>query len=183
MRRRVEKLSPLFVNLQSVPVISTAAEIVSSYQLDILVDLTALTFNGRYEIPARKPAPIIINYLGYPGTAGCRSYDYTIVDIVTLPPESSMSFDEKLIYLHHRVYQANDMPLHIPLLCNQMNCSSDILFTPISTNPNINIRADPTTIFLKPSHINHNNIFLCTFNANKKLEPISFGGKLITFSF
>lgn len=163
MRRRIEKLSPEFVNLQKVPVVSTAAEIVSSYQLDILVDLTALTFNGRYEIPARKPAPIIINYLGYPGTAGCRGYDYTIVDIVSVPPEVSQSFDEKLIYLAQRVYQANDMPLHIPLLCNQNNCSKNTLFSHTPTD------------YQKPSNINKDTIFLCSFNANKKLEPISFG--------
>lgn len=182
MRRRVEKLSPLFINLQQVPVISTAAEIISSYQLDILIDLTVLTFNGRYEIPGRKPAPIIINYLGYPGTAGCRGYDYTIVDIDTLPPESSMSFDEKLIYLNHRVYQANDMPLHIPLLCNQNSCSKDILFTRINKNTTIvneNIIPTITTTIdedLKLKYVKKDAIYLCSFNANKKLEPISFGG-------
>jgi predicted O-linked N-acetylglucosamine transferase (SPINDLY family) len=171
MRARVSKHSHAFVDLQKskVALVSDAAEIISSYELDIFIDLTALTFNGRYEIPARKPVPLIINYLGYPGPAGCVSYDYTIVDSMTLPPEASSSFDEKLIYLNQgRVYQGNDMPLHVPLLCNQRSCPKEILFT----HPN-------GTVSL-PGVIKESTVLLCTFNANKKLEPISFRGQSIT---
>jgi predicted O-linked N-acetylglucosamine transferase (SPINDLY family) len=167
MRERIEKFSPIFVNLEKsvVAIASDAADIISSYQLDILIDLTALTFNGRYEIPAMRPAPLIINYLGYPGPAGCLSYDYTIVDSISLPPESSSSFGEKLIYLNDdRVYQGNDMPMHVPLLCNQQRCPSEILFT------------DKNGTVSSPAIINNDTVLLCTFNANKKLEPISFRG-------
>lgn len=167
MRERIEKFSPIFVDLEksTVPVASDAADIISSYQLDILIDLTVLTFNGRFEIPAMRPAPLIINYLGYPGPAGCISYDYTIVDSVSLPPESSPSFDEKLIYLNHgRIYQGNDMPMHVPLLCNQQKCSSEVLFT------------DKNGTISSPEIITEETVLLCTFNANKKLEPISFRG-------
>lgn len=40
----------------------------------------------RHGIPALKPAPIVASYLGYPGTTGGNSTDYTIVDSVRTSP-------------------------------------------------------------------------------------------------
>lgn len=167
MRQRVERFSPMFIDMQKtlVAVASDAADIISSHEIDILVDLTALTFNGRFEIPAMKPAPLIINYLGYPGSGGCVAYDYTIVDSISLPPEYSASFSEKLIYLdQRRVYQGNDLPFHVPLFCNGHKCNSKVLFS------------HPKKSLSIPEIIDDNTVLLCSFNANKKLEPISFQG-------
>jgi hypothetical protein len=65
-----------------------------------------------------------------------------------------------------RVYQGNDMPLHVPLLCNQKHCPKEVLFPP----------THDSTIPTLPDIINEETVLLCTFNANKKLEPISFRG-------
>lgn len=47
----------------------------------ILIDLVAFTTGGRPRLPALRPAPLIISYLGYPGTAGGAYTDYSMVDI------------------------------------------------------------------------------------------------------
>eukprot|EP01037_Dinobryon_pediforme_P034878 gene34878-41008_t len=86
--------------------------------IDILVDITAHTYNGRIDIVALKPAPITINYLGFPGTTGCTGFDYTMVDRFVVPPEMHRkAFTENLIYLPY-IYQANNMPIEVPTYTN-----------------------------------------------------------------
>jgi len=75
--------------------------------VDILVDLTGYTHNARVDILARSPAPIQINYLGYPGTMGASFMDYIIVDPIVAPPGSEEFFTEKLVRLPS-TYQIND---------------------------------------------------------------------------
>jgi len=49
-------------------------------QLDILVDLAGHTARNRIAVIASKPAPILINYLGYLNTTGLPSVDYRLTD-------------------------------------------------------------------------------------------------------
>ena len=44
-----------------------ALALLKSYNLDILVDLTAHTTGGRIGLSGSHPAGIVVNYLGYPG--------------------------------------------------------------------------------------------------------------------
>lgn len=48
--------------------------------IDILVDLSGLTDGHRAAALARKPAPLIINWLGYLGTTGISAIDYRLTD-------------------------------------------------------------------------------------------------------
>ncbi len=75
--------------------------------IDIAVDLMGYTKNARTEIFARRPAPVQINYLGYPGTMGAPFIDYIIADKTLIPPEQRMHFCEKIIYMPNS-YQATD---------------------------------------------------------------------------
>ena len=70
IRRRVEKGSDRFIDLLRVTNDIEASTIVYNENVDVLVDLTAHTYKGRIAVAAAKPAPIVINYLGFPGTAG-----------------------------------------------------------------------------------------------------------------
>jgi predicted O-linked N-acetylglucosamine transferase (SPINDLY family) len=67
-----------FVDLSAVLSNKEAAEIIESNALDILIDLTGHTYNNRIEISTLKPSAVVINYLGFPGSTGCKSFDYSM---------------------------------------------------------------------------------------------------------
>ena len=75
--------------------------------VDILIDLNAHTRGGRPGILARRPAPIQVNYLGYPGTMGADFIDYIIVDRFVVPADQQPFFSERLVHLPD-CYQSND---------------------------------------------------------------------------
>ncbi len=75
--------------------------------IDILVDLKGYTSRARPGIPALRPAPVQVAYLGYPGTMGADFIDYVITDRIVTPPQAARFFSERFVYLPHS-YQVND---------------------------------------------------------------------------
>lgn len=55
-------------------------------QIDILVDLTMHMSSGRPLLFARKPAPLQVCWLAYPGTTGLTTIDYRLTDPHIDPP-------------------------------------------------------------------------------------------------
>ena len=49
-------------------------------EIDIAVDLMGLTGNSRQGILAFRPAPVQVNYLGFPGTMAAPHIDYILAD-------------------------------------------------------------------------------------------------------
>jgi protein O-GlcNAc transferase len=84
-----------------------AAELIRRRGIDILVDLNGHAAGGRPGILARRPAPIQVNYLGYPGTMGADYVDYVIADAHVIPPADRRHYAERVGYLPH-CYQPND---------------------------------------------------------------------------
>ena len=84
-----------------------AAQFIRNDQNDVLIDLIGFKPNGRAKIPAFRPAPIQVNYLGYPGTMGADYIDYIIVDRFVVPPDQQPFFSERLVHLPD-CYQCND---------------------------------------------------------------------------
>jgi len=84
-----------------------AAQLIHTDEIDILVDLTGLTRYTRTGVLAYRPAPIQVNYLGYPGTTGAKFIDYIVVDPFVAPPHQQAFYSERLVHLPH-CYQCND---------------------------------------------------------------------------
>jgi len=75
--------------------------------IDILVDLKGHTERAPTGVMARRPAPIAVSYLGYPGTMGASFVDYLIGDAVVTPLAHAADYSEALVQLPH-TYQVND---------------------------------------------------------------------------
>ncbi len=84
-----------------------AAQLIHDLEIDILVNLNGYFGSPRQRIFAKKPAPIQVNYLGFPGTIAPHYMDYLIADKNVIPPSSQQYYFEKIAYLPNS-YQAND---------------------------------------------------------------------------
>jgi predicted O-linked N-acetylglucosamine transferase (SPINDLY family) len=106
MRQRLVNAFDQFVEIRGVAH-AEAAQRIYDDKIDILVDLKGYTRDARTEILAFRPAPIQVNYLGYPGTTGADFIDYIIGDPVVTPLVHQPHFSEKIVQLPHS-YQPND---------------------------------------------------------------------------
>lgn len=106
MRRRLEAGLERFVDARSLTD-DEIADLVKTLEIDILVDLKGFTHDARTRIFALRPAPIQVNYLGFPGTLGADFIDYIIADRTVIPARQRDSYAEKVVWLPHS-YQAND---------------------------------------------------------------------------
>lgn len=105
-RKRIEAAFDEVINISRLSD-NQAAKLISNKKIDILVNLNGFFGKPRQGIFAKKPAPIQVNYLGFPGTIGSTYMDYLIADKVVIPKESRQYYTESIVYLPH-CYQAND---------------------------------------------------------------------------
>jgi len=105
-RQRLVDGADAFVDVAPLSLCEAAGRIRTD-GVDVLVDLKGFTRDGRPELFALRPAPVQINYLGYPGTMGAAWYDGYVTDAVCSPPGSEAHFAERLVYLPDS-YQVND---------------------------------------------------------------------------
>ncbi|NBS75212.1 MAG: tetratricopeptide repeat protein [Betaproteobacteria bacterium] len=120
------------------------ARISREFGIDIAIDLSGLTQDGRTGIFSFRAAPIQLSYIGYLGTMGANYYDYLIADSTTIPTKSQVFYSEKIVYLPS--YQVND-------------CKQEIQNTYLSRQE-LNL---PSKGFV-----------YCCFNANYKITPPTF---------
>jgi predicted O-linked N-acetylglucosamine transferase (SPINDLY family) len=86
---------------------SDVAALLKRMEVDVAVDLMAFTDGCRPSILALRPAPVQVNFLGFPGTSGASHIDYIIADRILIPEQDRRYFSEQVVYMPD-TYQAND---------------------------------------------------------------------------
>jgi predicted O-linked N-acetylglucosamine transferase (SPINDLY family) len=144
-RANVESTSEVFRDISHLN-FSAAAKQIADDAIDILIDLKGWTGGTRLEICALRPAPLLMSYLGYPGSTGADFIDYAIVDEKVAPGASREHYSEQLVYMPH-CYQANDDRQEV----------ADEAMT----------RRD--------AGLPEKAIVFCSFNRPEKIDPVMFG--------
>jgi predicted O-linked N-acetylglucosamine transferase (SPINDLY family) len=75
------------------------ARVIRDDRIDVLVDLTMHMSHGRPQLFARKPAPVQIAWLAYPGTTGIGAIDYRLSDPRLDPEGTDADYSERTIRL------------------------------------------------------------------------------------
>jgi protein O-GlcNAc transferase len=106
MRGRLEKTFDRWITITSLSD-QEAAEVIRDAEIDILVSLNGFFGEARMGVFARRPAPVQVNYLGFPATLGAPYIDYILADQIVIPEGERQFYDEQVVYLPD-AYQAND---------------------------------------------------------------------------
>ncbi|UDF30834.1 UNVERIFIED_ORG: hypothetical protein LHK14_05740 [Roseateles sp. XES5] len=74
-----------------------AARQIAADEIDVLIDVNGYTKHARTKIFAYRPAPVIVNFCGYPGTMASPYHQYMIADETIVPPENELYYTEKVL--------------------------------------------------------------------------------------
>ena len=106
LRRRMNAAFDEVVTIAALPD-DAAARAIAERDIDILVNLNGWFGLGRTGVFARRPAPVQVNWLGFPGTLGAPYLDVIVADAHTIPPGEEGAYVERVVRLPHS-YQPND---------------------------------------------------------------------------
>jgi predicted O-linked N-acetylglucosamine transferase (SPINDLY family) len=106
MRGRVVASFDKFISIAALSDRDAAARIAAE-EVDILVNLNGYFGKMRPGVFAQRPAPIQVNYLGFPGTLGADYMDYILADSVLIGENEQRYYREKVATLPGS-YQIND---------------------------------------------------------------------------
>jgi predicted O-linked N-acetylglucosamine transferase (SPINDLY family) len=144
MRKRLERAFDRFIDMRGKSDMEIARAI-RELEIDIAVDLKGYTSDARPAVFSSRPAPLQVNYLGFPGTMGAPFIDYLIADPIVVPNAQKAFYAEKIVWLPD-TYQPNDR-------------SRDVADVPVDR-----VRAG-----LPPS-----GVVFCCFNNSYKIQPQIF---------
>ena len=96
--QRIMRAVDHWVNINSLSDDEAAARIEAD-KIDILVDLNGYTRDARTAVFARRPAPIAVNWFGFPGSMGTPYHHYIIADSHIIPSDHEMFYSEKVMRL------------------------------------------------------------------------------------
>ncbi len=98
LRERMVRSFDQFIDAREMTSTQIAARL-REMEVDIAVDLAGYTADSRSEVFGMRPAPVQVNYLGYPGTLGNDYMDYILADRHVIPPDQVRFYDERVVYL------------------------------------------------------------------------------------
>jgi protein O-GlcNAc transferase len=98
IRRRIVAACEHFEDVASLPDAALAVRI-AELGIDIAVDLGGHTQGSRTRALAHRPAPVQLQFLGFPGTLGASFVDYIVADRRVIPEELRGHYTEQVIYL------------------------------------------------------------------------------------
>jgi predicted O-linked N-acetylglucosamine transferase (SPINDLY family) len=98
LRRRLENAFEYFLDASN-RTEADIANVIRNREVDIVVDLMGHTQYSQLGILARRPAPIQVHYLGYPGTLGTSYIDYLLADSTVVPDEHRPFYSEHVVWL------------------------------------------------------------------------------------
>ena len=120
------------------------AKLVRGAGIDVLYDLRGWGGGGMPEVLARRPAPLQVNWLAYPGTSGAPWIDYVLADRYVLPETMQDYFSEAVAWLPG-CFQPSDTRREVAEIGNRASCGLP----------------DAATVF-------------ACFNNSYKINPLSF---------
>ncbi|OGA21843.1 MAG: hypothetical protein A3I02_13020 [Betaproteobacteria bacterium RIFCSPLOWO2_02_FULL_67_26] len=106
IRARIRGACEHFADVSGESFVETAQRIRGD-EIDILVDLKGYTLGSRPQILALRPAPVQVNWLGYPGSMGAECVDYILADPFIIPEGAERHYSETVARLPD-CYQVND---------------------------------------------------------------------------
>lgn len=143
LRTRLVAAADRFVDLRGMAD-AQAAERVRADGIELLLDLAGHTRGHRMGILARRPAPLQVAFLGYPGSAGACYVDYLIGDPLVTPLALAPHFDEKLAQM------------------------------PLTFQPNGRWRPLPRPMTRAEAGLPEDAFVMCAFNNTYKILPAAF---------
>jgi protein O-GlcNAc transferase len=96
--RRIEGLADVWRDVRALDD-AALCELIRGDHIDVLIDLTMHMANGRPLVFARKPAPVQIAWLAYPGTTGIGAIDYRLSDPRLDPQDFDSHYSERTLRL------------------------------------------------------------------------------------
>ena len=106
LRQRIIAAVDQFIDIAREPD-DAVVERIRNDGIDILIDLKGYTVGDRLEIMARRPSPVQVTWLGYPGTTGTDFIDYLIADPIIIRPGEETTCSEQVVRMPH-CYQPTD---------------------------------------------------------------------------
>jgi len=105
-RKRLRAAFEHFVDVEDLEAHALAQRLIDD-GIDILVDLAGYTGKTLTEAFALRPAPVQVNYLGYPSPMQAPFIDYLVADPIIVPAAEFDAIAEAVVHLPPS-YQAND---------------------------------------------------------------------------
>jgi protein O-GlcNAc transferase len=109
-RKTIEQTCEHFREM-SAATVSDAIKVITMERIQVLVHLDGYVHGARNDLFSLKPAPIEVQYLGFPGSTGAEYINYLITDRIVVPDNYTKHYTEKMLYMPHTFFINNHMAM------------------------------------------------------------------------